>query len=158
VGWTHDSTSPSPTLLHVRTPIPKGLRYRHQEWKVVASSPEIPLLKFSTLASPLSLSNFFPFLLPPSPPLGLPELTPPAGSPYDVNGIVLARVSCRVAVVSVNWRLHPTPTGKDRRTCASETLSDSASLDKAIHNQDLGFVTVTTRRNVLACRGHPQYI
>ena len=58
------------TVLRARTAIPMGLWYRHQEWEVVISSPQVPLLKFSI---------HFPFPTFPSSPF----------HPFDPSGIAL---------------------------------------------------------------------
>ena len=110
ISSTYHSTSCSVARLHSRTTIPMSFRYRHQEWEFMTSSPQISLLEFRVLASPLPFSNLLPFLLPPVPPFNLSSIASPPGPFQDMDGVVFARMGRRVTVVSVHWRLHATTT------------------------------------------------
>lgn len=103
----------------------------------MSSSPQIPLLETSVLASPRPSPDLFPFFLSPLPPFGLSNIAFRSGPVYDVNGIVLARVGCGVAVVSVHWGLHAIATGQDHRACTSEALPDCGFLFDAIYDEEL---------------------
>ena len=88
--------------------------------------PQIPFLEFSVLAFPLPFPNLLSLPVSPSPPLGLPSVTPRLVQ--DVDGIVFARMGRRVAVVSVHWRFHAAAAGQDCRACTSQALTSGGFL------------------------------